>query len=512
MMIMSLAAARELPAVLVCGLVLIAAAFSPVAAQGASSSVQASSQPAAQAASPSKPLAVTNDDARKIAEQAYIFAYPLVITEMTRRATTGGDSRFMNRFLHEAAFPDDRFRQVIRPNADTLYSAAWFDLSQEPVLLHVPDTKGRYYIMQIMDAWSETIASPGKRTTGTGEAWFAVAGPGWKGKLPGNVRRIDSPTSTAWLIGRTQANGPKDFDYVHTIQQGYKLAPLSTYPDGPPPLPVSDAAQLAAGGNVPPPVRVAQMRPAEFFRLFAQLLRSNPAHAADGPMMSQLAQIGIVPGETFPSAQLTPEQLQAIDEGAGAGAASVKNFDRSKLPGGKTGWTLPGHYGRYGTSYMMRALVAAYFLGALPAEDAVYLSCDHDSAGQPLQGAKRYTMHFDKGQVPPVKAFWSLTLYDADGYFAANPIKRFAIGDRDPLKYNADGSLDLYIQHDSPGSDKESNWLPAPGANFGFNLALRMFWPGEQVVSGEWIPPAVVAQASPADAKRSLAKRNNYEL
>jgi hypothetical protein len=488
---------------MVCSLGLVAAAFSrTLPAQSVTSSVQASSAPSPHAASP-KPsgptvlATVTVDDARKIAEQAYIFAYPLVVTEMTRRATTGGgDARFMNRFRHEAAFPDDRFREVIRPNADTLYSAAWFDLSREPVLLHVPDTKGRYYIMQIMDAWSETIASPGKRTTGTGEAWFAVAGPGWKGKLPGNVRRIDSPTSIAWLIGRTQANGPKDFDYVHTIQQGYKLAPLSTYPDGLPSLPAPDAGQLAAGGNVPPPVRVAQMSPAEFFRLFAELLQSNPAHAADGPMMSQLAQIGIVPGGNFPSSQLAPEQLLAIDEGARAGAASVKNFDRSKLPGGKTAWTLPGHYGRYGTSYMMRALVAAYFLGALPAEDAVYLSCDHDSAGQPLKGARRYTMHFDKGQVPAVKAFWSLTLYDADGYFAANPIKRFAIGDRDPLKYNADGSLDLYIQHDSPGSDKESNWLPAPAASF--NLALRMFWPGEKVVSGEWIPPAVVGVDSSA--------------
>jgi len=488
--------AQRLSLPIVCGLALVAAAFSrTLPAQSVASGVQTSSALPPQTASPNAP--VTVDEARKIAEQAYIFAYPLVVTEMTRRATTGGgDPRFMNRFRHESAFPDDRFRQVIRPNADTLYSAAWFDLSQEPVLLHVPDTQGRYFIMQIMDAWSETIASPGKRTTGTAEAWFAVAGPGWKGKLPGNVRRIDSPTSIAWLIGRTQANGPKDFDFVHTIQRGYKLAPLSTYPDGLAPLPVPDATQLAPQGNVPPPVRVALMSPAEFFQLFAHLLQSNPAHAADEPMMAQLARIGIVPGGTFPATQLAPEQLKAVEEGARAAAAALKNFDRSKLPGGKTGWTLPGHYGRYGTSYMMRALVAAYFLGALPAEAAVYLPCDHDSSGQPLQGARRYTLHFEKGQIPSVKAFWSLTLYDADGYFTANPIKRYAIGDRDPLKFNADGSLDLYIQHDSPGGDKESNWLPAPAASF--NLALRMFWPGEQVISGDWTPPAVVAVNSTA--------------
>ncbi|HWZ46184.1 MAG TPA: DUF1254 domain-containing protein [Candidatus Saccharimonadales bacterium] len=189
----------------------------------------------AQTVAPAAPP-LTPEETHKIAVEAYTFAYPLVLVEMTRRATTlGGAPQALNRFRHEPAFPDDRFRQVVRPNADTLYSAAWFDLSKEPVLLHVPDTKGRYYLMQIMDAWSETIASPGKRTTGTGAAWFAVVGPGWKGKLPEHVQRIDCPTNTAWLIGRTQTNGPADYDFVHSIQQAYKLAPLSSYPEGLPP-------------------------------------------------------------------------------------------------------------------------------------------------------------------------------------------------------------------------------------------------------------------------------------
>ena len=449
---------------------------------------------AAQAVSLNQAAAQTipSAEARTIAEQAYTFAYPLVLVEMTRRATTlGGSPQALNRFRHEPAFPDDRFRQVIRPNADTLYSAAWFDLSQEPVLLRVPDTQGRYYLMQIMDAWSETIASPGKRTTGTGEGWFAIVGPGWKGKLPANVQRIDCPTNTAWLIGRTQTNGPADYDFVHAIQQGYKLAPLRAYPEGLPPLPLADLTQLQAGSNAPPPVQVAKLRVAEFLQLFAQLLVKNPGHAEDEPMMRQLARIGIVAGQPFPAAKLSPEELKAIEEGAQAAAKAIATFDRSKLPGGKTGWTLPGHYGRYGTNYLVRALTARYFLGILPAEDAVYLSCVRDSAGEPLQGSKRYTMHFDTGAIPPVRAFWSLTLYDDQGYFAANPMKRFAIGDRDALKFNADGSLYLFIQHDSPRSDNESNWLPAPSA--GFNLALRMYWPEEQVINGQWTPPAVAA-------------------
>ena len=445
----------------------------------------------AQNAAPTSAQPVTPDEARKIAGQAYTFAYPLVLAEMTRRANTQESSpRYINRFVHVLAFPDEQFRQVIRPNADTLYSSAWLDLSAEPMLLHVPDTKGRYYLMQFMDAWTETIASPGKRTTGTGEGWFAIVGPNWQGKLPANAQRIDCPTNISWLIGRTQTNGPSDYDFVHSIQQAYQLAPLSSYPQGTPPISLADLNQLQLRGGLPPPVQVARMSTAEFFQLFAQLLLKNPARAADQPMMAQLAKIGIAPGQPFPPASLSREQLQAIDEGAQASAQALAGFDRSSLPTGKTGWTLPGKYGRYGTNYVVRALTARYFLGILPAEDAVYLSSVHDESGKPLDGTKRYTMHFEKGSTPPERAFWSLTAYDEQGYFAGNPLHRFAIGDRDQLKFNADGSLDIYIQHDSPGADKESNWLPAPAGSF--NLALRMYWPEQAAISGEWTPPPVV--------------------
>jgi hypothetical protein len=432
------------------------------------------------------------EEARTIAGQAYTFAYPLVLMEMTRRANTqNGSPRFVNHFVHARAFPDERFRQVIRPNADTLYSSSWLDLSQEPMLLHVPDTKGRYYVMQFMDAWTETIASPGKRTTGTGERWFAIVGPGWKGKLPEDVQRIDCPTNTSWLIGRTQTNGPADYDFVHVIQEGYQLTTLSAYPAPEPPVTLNDLTQLQSANSVPPPVQVTHMSTAEFFQLFAQLLVKNPPHAEDGALVRQLARIGIIAGKPFPAVKLSPEGLKAIEDGARKVAKAIDNFDRSRLAPGKTGWTLPGQYGNYGDNYQVRALAARYFLGILPAQDAVYLSAVRDLGGDPFQGSKRYTIHFDKGQAPPVRAFWSLTLYDDQGYFAGNAIKRFAIGDRDALHFNADGSLDLYIQHESPGADKESNWLPAPAD--GFNLALRMYWPASTVITGDWTPPRVVA-------------------
>src|SRR5579864_808478 len=436
--------------------------------------------------------AASTAEIRQIAQKAYVFAYPMVVMDVTRRATTqggGGYRQLANRFAHAQYFPDDRFRQVIRPNADTLYSVSWLDLSKEPVLLHVPDTKGRYYLFQLLDAWTETVASLGKRTNGTAEAWFAIAGPGWKGTLPPGAVRVDCPTNSAWLLGRTQTNSAADYDFVHNIQRGYKLTPLSSYP-AEPPAAGYDPAQPPQRANIAPPAQVAQMSATEFFQTFATALAANPAHADDAPMMAQLARIGIVAVKSFPAQPLSDVELKAIDEGAHDAAAALAAFDGNNLPKGKTGWTLPTSYGRYGTNYQVRSIVARYFFGALPAEDAVYLSCMRDSSGQPFTGAQRYVIHFDKGATPPVKAFWSLTLYDDQGYFAANSIKRFAIGDRDQLKLNADGSLDLYLQHDSPGADKESNWLPAPSASF--NLVLRMYWPEDAVIKGAWIPPAAV--------------------
>jgi hypothetical protein len=431
---------------------------------------------------------------QKIAEQAYLFAYPLVLMDVTRRsATLDGSADFVNHFSHSAAFPDERFRQVIRPNADTLYSISWLDLAKEPVLLHVPDTHGRYYLMQLLDAWTETFSVPGKRTTGTAEGWFAIVGPGWKGELPPGTRRIDSPTNTVWLLGRTQTNNASDYDFVRSIQGGYQLALLSRYPQVQPPLSLPQLVALRERASVRPPAQVEKMSAAEFFRRFAELLKTTPAHAQDGPMLQQLAKMGINPGRSFDSEALGPERTAEIEKGVATARAILSNWEKLGTPG-KTGWNWPGKAGRYGVDYKARALVAAFGLGALASEDAVYLSCRQDAQGKPLNGSVQYVMHFGKEQIPPVRAFWSLTMYDAQGYFTANPLHRFAIGDRDPLKFNPDGSLDLYLQHDSPGAGKESNWLPAPQEEF--NLALRMYWPDEKIISGRWTPPPIVPVAA----------------
>jgi hypothetical protein len=433
---------------------------------------------------------------RQIAANAYTFAYPMVLMEYTRRAAAErgglGEPAGPNEFANAAAFPDARFRQVIRPNADTLYSSAWLDLSKDPLILHVPDTHDRYYLMQFMDAWTETFSVPGKRTTGTGEGWFAITGPGWKGTLPQRAQRIESPTNMVWLLGRTQTNGPSDYEDVHAIQRGFTLMPLSLYPDGPrrsarPPAPRPRQAPTGT-----PPQLVEKLSIADFFNTFLQLLPANPPHKGDEPMMARLANIGLVPGKPFDPAALGPAGMKAFEEGAEASAKRIAGIDDAVGKPGKTGWGggAGGHVGRYGTDYGQRAAVARIGLGANPPEDAVYMHRRIDASGNPLDGSHTYRIHFDK--TPPVRAFWSLTMYGDDGYFIANPIYRFAIGDRDKLKYNPDGSLDLYIQKDSPGEEKESNWLPAGSAKF--NLSLRMYWPREEVLSGNWIPPAVTRE------------------
>ena len=241
-------------------------------------------------------------DVQQIAERAYVYAYPLVLLQETMRILPP------NHLAHVSAFPDASFRLIVRPNADTLYSNAWIDVSKEPMLLHVPDSGGRFYLLQFMDAWTETFADPGKRTTGTSEAWFALVGPGWHGQLPPHVTRLDAPTNQIWLLGRTQTDGASDYDNVHTFQQGMLLMPLSQFPgkNEPPHPPVARPAETGS----PVPERIKAMDAVQFFTIFAKALKANPPHKEDAGMVKQLALIGIVPGQDFDPRSLLQNSLQ----------------------------------------------------------------------------------------------------------------------------------------------------------------------------------------------------------
>jgi hypothetical protein len=446
--------------------------------------------PAAPAAN--KPAPVTDDEAAEIAVEAYLYAYPLVLMEVTRRLATNverptGSHSPMNQFGHLRAFPDATFTDVVRPNADTLYSFLWFDVSKEPLVIAVPDSGGRYYQLQMLDLWSDVFASPGKRTTGTGVQTFAIVGPKWQGKLPEGVGLVRAPTSVGWMVGRTQTNGKADYKAVHKFQDGLAATPLSAFgkPYTPPRGKVNPKQDMSA-----PVEQVPKMDAATFFSLFAELTRNNAPHHNDYPVLARIKRLGLEPGRAFNLGRASPQALRALGKAPLAAQKLIVAQIRRGGTRARNWQMLTPPVGTYGTAYLERAGVAYAGLGANVPEDAIYATTLDDSDGRPYDSSTKYVLQFPKGQLPPDRAFWSLTLYNDKQFFAANPIDRFAIGDRDKLKLNDDGSLTLYIQRDSPGKDREANWLPAPKEG-GFSMNLRLYWPKPAALHGTWKPPAV---------------------
>jgi hypothetical protein len=431
---------------------------------------------------------------RQIAAEAFIYTYPLVLMDITRRVAinykAGERPGFgpTNLFTHMRAFPPGNFREVVRPNFDTLYSTAWLDLTKEPVIVSAPDTQGRYYMLPMLDMWSDAIAVPGKRTSGTEAAHFAVTGAGWKGKLPKGVARIPSPTPYVWIIGRTQTNGPQDYAAVHKVQDGYRATLLSDW--GKQPRPARSKHDPSVDMKAPPLLQVNKMPAKRYFAYAAELMKLHPPHMTDGSILLRMRRIGLEPGKSFDLDSLPADVQKAVAEGAKQALSQMQALAASKR-NARNGWvTTTAGIGVYGNEYLFRAMIAMAGLGANPADDAVYPMNVADADGKPMVGGQRYVMHFGKDELPPADAFWSLTMYDGDGFPIPNAIERYAIGDRDDLKFNPDGSLDLYIQAASPGKDKESNWLPSSNAGT-LSMTMRLYAPRRPVLTGEWVPPAV---------------------
>ena len=428
-----------------------------------------------------------------VAQDAYIYGYPLVTMEMTRRIITNvagvvGTRGPMGQLIKLRQYPDASFRDVTAPNADTLYTSAFIDVGKEPWVLGIPDMKDRYYLFPMLDGWTDVFQVPGKRTTGTGAQTYAITGPGWKGTLPTGVKEYESPTSIVWILGRIYCTGtPEDYAAVHALQDQCTLVPLSAY--GKPYTPAAGTVDPSIDMKTPVRDQVNRMDATAYFTLLAQLLKTNPPAAADAPELAKFAKIGLIAGQDFDATKLNADFVKRIPEIA---------FDRIMLQfkvnkGVKdvNGWGYTTKTGLYGTDYFMRALVTAIGLGANRPQDAVYPTSLKDTDGKAYDGANKYVIHFAKGQLPPARGFWSLTMYDANYFFVANPINRYSISARQNLKSNPDGSVDLLIQKDSPGADKESNWLPAPAGKF--ILMLRLYWPNEKdpsIIDGSWkIPP-----------------------
>jgi len=423
--------------------------------------------------------------------EAYLYGYPLVMMETTRvhSAKYSGPENQLRRIRQ---FPNAQFKEVVRPNVDTLYTTAFLSMKEGPWVFEMPANDKRYELMPFMDAWTHVFASPGTRTSGHQGATYLLVGPQWDGQVPKGMTLLKSPTDMVWLIGRTQTNGAADFATVHELQNRLRL---TQWPQPPNSLSAStdskrDAKpgwQVSPETSLPPVAQMNALSTPEFFNRLMKLMVSNPASPEDAPLLSRLAQLEIKPGQAV---QLSWSNALSFSLGRWIANQRVMKALNTKAQDGS--WSYPPlNLGRYGTDYNTRAAVAMVGLGANLPEDALYPNTALDHQGQALNGQNRYRLHFAANSLPPVKAFWSITAYGPDEFLIDNTLQRFALGDRDPLVFNADGSLDIWIQAQAPDQkEAAANWLPVQrGAAFLLNA--RLYWPEDKALNGQWKMPVV---------------------
>jgi hypothetical protein len=445
--------------------------------------------------------AVSPQEAIEIATDAYVYGYSLITTEVTRVQMSNvpkpeGLRGPMNQFINVKRYPPADYRGVSAPNADTLYSLAWLDLSEPQVFSH-PAMGERFYLFELVDLWMTDLAnSPSARTAGGKEANYLITGPRWHGDVPVGMKHIPMATRYAVILGRTYADGiERDYETVNSLQEQYKITPLSVwgkpYTYQTPPVNPHPGFSMT---DKPQDVILA-LGTAGYFDMLAELMAGvAPPAPEDAPIVARMAKIGIVPGHPFDMSKLAPGVQAGLKN---LPQTALKKIEANKVSLGEivNGWVVTKGLGTYGTNYMKRAVVAAFGWPANQEEDAVYPYTEVDSKGQKLTGAGKYALTFAKDQTPPVNGFWSITMYEVDQgwWFVPNSLNKFTVSPRNNLKYNDDGSVTLYFQNEAPGADKESNWLPTPKGEF--IPMLRLYWPKEgnpSILNGSWRPPAVI--------------------
>lgn len=412
---------------------------------------------------------------------AYIYGFPLVRMEQVRQQALAQSGVSVNEFRHRRRLTTPQDRTVVSPNNDTVYSSAWLDLAREPLILHTPDAKGRYCSYAFYDAYTNNFKVISKRTNRDAEADYAIIGPQWKGALPRGVARIDAPTNSGWLLVRTLIADESDWPGVQALQERMKLVPLSEWGN----KTATAKTQTAAATKQTQTNR----DPLAFFEQMGALLQRHPPPTSEAVLLNQFAAIGLSVKDGFNAQHLDQATKTGLLRGIAAARQMITTMKGDQSLRRVNGWLLATKGGAFGDEYLFRAIIAEKGIGQLIPEEASYLVTDIDGEGQPLNGASKYVLRFPKGALPPAHEFWSLTLYAADFFFIENPINRYALGDRTRgLKYEADGSLTIYLQHEAPLGN-EANWLPAPKGDF--NLSLRAYLPKPELLNNSYRPPAV---------------------
>ncbi|HZM10825.1 MAG TPA: DUF1254 domain-containing protein [Candidatus Limnocylindrales bacterium] len=435
------------------------------------------------------------EEAVSTAVDAYLYGYPLITFDIARMQQTNvaapdAEHAPMGQMIRMRTYPAVDNHCCAAPNADTLYTEAWLDVSKEPSVLSIPDMGNRYYIIPMLDGYSEVFSVASPAITGYKAQTYAITGPGWTGKLPAGVTQVKSATGMVWVLGRVYCTGmPEDYKAAHALQDKFVLVPLSSYgkPYTPPP------AQVDPNFDMKTAVRkqVDGLDVDAYFTRLAQLMKTNPPTAADAPLVARMASIGLVPGQDYDPSKLGAFDREAIK--AVPKLALLKMVKLLKEQKTTNGWLyFTSGVGNWGTDYPLRAMGNMLGPGWNRPQDAVYPLSQKDANGDDYNGADhKYVIHFEKGQFPPVKAFWSITLYDPDFFFVPNSINRYELSRRNKFITNKDGSVDMYLQAESPGKAKEANWLPAPKGKF--VLVMRLYWPTStppSILDGSWTPPA----------------------
>jgi hypothetical protein len=425
--------------------------------------------------------------------ESWVYGYPLVLMDVTRQVLTAvpapnadGTAAPINQFARMPHYVDPQFKNVVRISLNSLWTTGFLDLDKEPIILSVPDTHGRYYVMSMMNMWTNVFGSVGKRTTGTGPGAFLIVGPKWQGTAPAGIKAtFRCSTRYAWVLGQTQANGPKDFAAVNAIQAKYQLIPLSAW--GKPYQPSSYVpVDTSVAVSKTPDQQVAAMDADIFFNRLAMLMKDNPPDAEDESALSKLKDIGVEPGKPFNINNVN----SAIAGGLTKALKEVPAKMKERVTKMKTvnGWMNPTNLGHYGTDYDTRAGIAWVGLGANQKEDSIYPTAYVDGDGNTLDSANKYVMHYDNGTFQPTNATWSISQYRGN-FYESNVLNKYVIGLWQELKFNPDGSIDFYLQADSPGKDKEANWLPTPSGVF--NITIRNYWPKPEAWDGTYKNPPI---------------------
>lgn len=431
---------------------------------------------------------LTEAAAQELGAEAYLYGYPLVALELMRKVMTnvsvaGTKHAPLGQFAQAESYPIASFREVSTPNMDLLRLSAWLDLAKEPYILHVPAQDHRYYQLSLMSTWGNIFATVGTRTGGAAKD-YVLTGPKWRGVLPENLIELKSPTNIVWILGGIYCTGtPEDLTEVHALQQQYSLTPL--YRRGrkyQAPLGKTDPK---VNMLIEPSYQVQNMNSTTFFSELARLMKSNPPAVEDGPILAKIAQIGLIPGRDFAPKRLDLFAQAGITRSPRRALEKIATYQKD-LTEDEKGWEVSRQQDNE-TDYLHRTTLVLAGLGTTLPQDLVTTSTKVDDTGSRLAGASAYILHFDADNLPPTHGFWSLTLYDEEGYLFANRQERYLLSDLQDLVYNKDGSLDVYIQVQSPGTDKEVNWLPAPPARF--SVMLRLYWPDLAAWEDGWRPP-----------------------